>query len=116
MPVPPCLVRSGAGGAGEAVEDGGGHEGGDDGHDGEDGEEFLGDDAVLEADIDDDEFHETACVHEDADAEGFAVGDTGGAGGGPAGEAFSGDGGGEDGEAHEPEVGGVETADAGIEA
>ena len=70
----------------------------------------------MESDIDDDEFHEAASVHEGADAHGFAVGDTGGACGEPAGDAFSEDGGDEDSGTDHPEEAGVEQPDLGVES
>lgn len=106
----------GAVSAHEQFEDGGGHEGGEHGHDDQGGEEGGGDDATGEADVDDDEFHEAAGVHEGADAQGVAVGEAGGACGEPAGDAFAADGGGEDQSRHQPEPGGVEQTDLGVEA
>ena len=103
-------------GADETVEDGGGHEGGDDGHEDEDGEETFGNESALEADVDDDEFHEAAGVHEQANAKGFTDGKACGARGESAGDAFAEDCGAEDKAADEPEEGRVKQADFRVEA
>ena len=52
-----------------------GHQCGDDRHDDQRGKEFRRDEAALQADVDDDEFHEAARVHQGADAERLAVGE-----------------------------------------
>ena len=46
---------------------------GDDRHDDQRGEEAVRDDAALEADVDDDQLHQAARIHQRADAERFAI-------------------------------------------
>jgi hypothetical protein len=102
--------------SGDPFEQGGRHQRGQDGHDHEGGEEGVGNDAALEADVDDDQFHQSARVHQGADAEGVALGQAGGAGSQPAGASLAGDGRQHHQSGHQPEPGRIQEADPGVEA
>ena len=62
----------------EPVEKRRGHERGHNRHDDESGEESFGNDAALQTDVDDDQLHQSARVHQRADAERFAIRNAGG--------------------------------------
>src|SRR5438876_7538459 len=59
-------------GANEPLEDRRSHECRDNSHDDQHGEKPFGDDTALEPDVDDDEFHQSAGIHQRADSERLA--------------------------------------------
>ena len=85
-------------------------------HDDQRGEEPFRDDTALKADVDDDQLHQTARIHQRADAERFAIRDAGGARGQPASHAFAQHRRHEHRAAHQPEETGIEQADFCVQA
>ena len=94
-------------------EEGACHQGGDKRHDDEHGEDARRENAEIVADIQRDELHEAAGVHERAEPEGIAPGHAGKAGGEGAAAEFAEGCDGDDEKADEPGLGVVEEAGSG---
>ena len=75
--------------ADKAIEDRRSHQGGDNGHNHQHGKQLVGNQATFATDIDDDQFHQAASVHEDANAKRFPIGNSRRPRSQPAGNTFA---------------------------
>ena len=92
----------------EAFEEWRGHQGCDNRHDDERSKKSFRNNAALEADIDDDQLHQPARIHQRANAERFAIWNAGGARGQPTRNTFAHHSRDQNGATHQPEETGIQ--------